>query len=140
MEANNATAAAGASAMFEESYRDAKAFHRRALRFADVGWDVELVFNVAAIALERYLVALCCRHGMEPESHSFVCLMNAIDKCMDIPHELSRSIRSLDRIFGICSIDSYRHEKTGADDASRALRLCSDVSSMINQLPQCPPK
>ncbi|MDR0572783.1 MAG: homocitrate synthase [Tannerella sp.] len=128
---------------FEESYRDAKAYHRRALRFSETGRSSELVFNVASIALERYLVALCHLHGVEPENHNFVSLMNAVEKLVDVPHEISRDVRRLDLIFGICAPDEkYHHGKPADADAEKILRLCGhfgllltpeDKSETVNQ-------
>jgi hypothetical protein len=118
---------------FEEDYHDAKAYHRRALRFAAIGQSVELVFNVASMALERYLVALCDLHGTEPMNHNFVCLMNAVEKVTDVPHALSREIRSLDTIFGICALDeTYHHGKPTASDADKVLRLCDEIHALFN--------
>jgi hypothetical protein len=119
---------------FEEDYHDAKAYHRRALRFAAIGKSVELIFNVAAIALERYLVALCDWHGTEPMNHNFVCLMNAVDKVMDVPHSLSKEIRALDMIFGICALDeTYHHGKPTAADTGKVLRLCDEVHALFDK-------
>jgi HEPN domain-containing protein len=120
---------------FEENYHDAKAYHRRALRFCETGKTGELVFNVASMALERYLVALCDLHAVEPENHNFVSLMNTVDKLVDIPHELSRDIRSLDQIFGICALDEKYHHGTPDDyDAEKILRLCNDCRLLIDDL------
>jgi predicted nuclease of restriction endonuclease-like (RecB) superfamily len=51
---------------FEEEYRDSKAYLRRAKQFQAEGQSHTVVFNVASLALERYLVALCYLYDMEP--------------------------------------------------------------------------
>ena len=125
--------AADLKSMSRQDYRDAKAYHRRALQFREAKYADSLVFNVASVALERYLVAICEWHGVEPMSHNFIGLMKEVDKLMDIPHETSRDVRSLDRIFGICFLDNYYHGEPQAADMEKALRLCSEMDELFNE-------
>jgi hypothetical protein len=116
-----------------QDYSDAKAYHRRALQFLDAKYVSSLVFNVASVALERYLVAICEWHGMEPVSHNFIGLMKEVDKLMDIPHEISRDVRSIDRIFGICALDEYYHGIPQDSDRDKVLRLCDEMYELFEK-------
>jgi hypothetical protein len=115
------------------NYNDARGYHRRALQFRDSGKDPGLVFNVAAIAIERYLVALCDLHGVEPMNHNFVSLIKDVERLMEVPHELSRDIRSLDHIFGICFLDTYHHGDPDVNDMEKAIRICDDVQQLFDK-------
>jgi hypothetical protein len=121
-----------AETLFEEDYCDAKAYHWRALQFLGEGQRASLVFNVASVALERYLVALCELYGMEPMNHNFICLMSAVDKLVPVPHALSKEVKSLDRIFGICFLEDYSHGTPTASDADKTLRLCDEVRQLFD--------
>ena len=88
--------------LFENDYRDAQAYHKRALQFRDSGQAFSLVFNIASVALERYLVAICELYGEEPMNHNFISLMMAVDKLIDTPKEFSKEVKSLDPV-------SYTH-------------------------------
>lgn len=125
--------AADLKTMARKDYRDAKAYHRRAIQFLEVKYAGSLVFNVAAVALERYLVAICEWHGVEPMSHNFIGLMKEVDKLMEIPHEISRDVRSLDRIFGICFLDNYYHGEPQDADRDKALHLCNEFHELCNR-------
>jgi len=117
---------------FEEDVRDGRAYYRRALEFQRDGYGHSLVFNVAAIALERYLVGLCHLRGVEPDNHNFICLMDAVGKVADVPPELDRRIRWLDEsIFGICSLDDYYHGTPEKEDAETVLDLCRQVQGFF---------
>jgi HEPN domain-containing protein len=118
----------------QQNYRDAKAYHRRALQFLEAEYADSLVFNVAAVALERYLVAICEWNGVEPMNHNFIGLMKEVDTLTDIPHEISRDVRSLDRIFGICSLDDYYHGNPEAADRDKVLRLCGEMRTLCHNL------
>jgi hypothetical protein len=124
-------AATDMKTLSQQDYRDAKAYHRRALQFLDAKYASSLVFNVASVALERYLVAICEWHGVEPMSHNFIGLMKEVDKLMNIPHEISRDVRSLDRIFGICFLDEYYHGEPQDPDRDKILRLCSEMRELF---------
>ncbi len=116
---------------FEDDYRDAKAYHRRAEQFLQEGQHSSVVFNVAAVALERYLVALCELHGIAPGNHNYTCLMDAVEELVNVPPELNQAIRSLDRIFGICSLDDYYHGTPEPDDTTRVLAMCAQVQNLF---------
>ncbi len=117
---------------FAADYQDARAYHRRAEQFLREGQHFSVVFNVGAVALERYLVALCELYGEEPGNHNFTCLMDAIEGLMDFPPALNRAIRSLDSIFGICSLENYHHGAPEPPDAERVLALCAEVRDLFD--------
>jgi hypothetical protein len=125
--------AAEMKTLSQQDYRDAKAYHRRALQFLEAEYAGSLVFNVASVALERYLVAICEWHGVEPMNHNFISLMKEVDKLMDIPHEISRDVRSLDRIFGICFLNGYYHGEPQDSDRDKVLRLCRKMYELFNK-------
>jgi HEPN domain-containing protein len=118
---------------FEKEYRDSKAYLRRAKLFLKQGQDHSVVFNVASLALERYLVALCYLHDMEPFNHNYTCLMDTVEMFMEPPEELNKEIRSLDEIFGICSIDDYFHGEPEVSDMERILGMCEEVEELFDQ-------
>lgn len=123
----------GVESLFEEDYKDAQAYHRRALQFRDEGQAFSLVFNIASVALERYLVAMCELYGEEPMNHNFITLMITMDKLIEVPRELSKEVKSLDQIFGICFLENYFHGTPAAEDAERTLRMCEDMKKLFDQ-------
>lgn len=118
---------------FEKEYLDAKAYLRRAKQFHNQGMAHSDVFNVASLALERYLVALCYLYDVEPFNHNYNCLMDSVEKIVDVPAELNTEIRSLDEIFGICSIDNYYHGEPELSDMERIIVMCDAVDGLFDQ-------
>jgi HEPN domain-containing protein len=117
---------------FETNYRDAKGYHRRAEQFVREGQRPSLVFNVASVALERYLVALCALHGAMPMNHNYTCLMAAAETVVAFPPELKKEIVSLDIIFGICSLYDYCHKDPVPSDSVRVLSMCKEVQKLFD--------
>ncbi len=118
--------------LFEDDYKDAQAYHKRALQFEKEGKPFSLIFNVASVALERYLVAMCELYGEEPINHNFITLMISVDKLISVPKELSREVKSLDKIFGICFLEDYYHGTPLAEDAERTLKMCENVKNLFD--------
>lgn len=122
----------GVESLFEGDYKDAQAYHRRALQFEHEGLAFSVVFNVASVALERYLVAICELYGVEPRNHNFITLMMTVDELIKVPKELSNDIKSLDQIFGICFLENYFHGTPVEADAKKVLRLCENVKKLFD--------
>lgn len=118
--------------MFEEKYRDAKAYHKRAEKFKEEGQYHSVVFNVSAVALECYLIALCELYGIEPLNHNYICLMDSVEEIIDVPVGLNEEIRSLDLIFGICSVENYYHGEPEEFDLDRILAMCTGVQKLFD--------
>lgn len=118
---------------FARDYHDAKMYHYRARQFIEEEQCFSVVFNVASVALERYLVALCGLYGIEPENHNYTCLMDALETIITVPVVLNQEIRSLDSIFGICSLENYHHGAPESTDSERVLTLCNEVYGLFDQ-------
>lgn len=116
---------------FERARRDAEGYHRAALGFARMPDRHSLAFNVAAVAIESYLVALCAFHSTMPFNHNFNALMDAAEETVTFPPDLTRAIRSLDEIFGICSLDDYHHGTPEPDDTALALASCDRLAALF---------
>jgi hypothetical protein len=127
----------GSKMMDEESfalnYADAENYYHRALQFQAIGQRPSLVFNIAAVALERYLVALCDLYGEDPRNHNYITLMRTIETLVEVPKDLNKRIKAMDWIFGICSIDDYRHPNPDEKDMENALVLCVEVQKLFDQ-------
>lgn len=119
---------------FARNRDEALGYHRRATLFARDGMRASLVFNVSAVAIECYMIALCAHFKTMPSNHSFGSLVADAEEIMAFPPELAAGICSLDRIFGICSLDDYHHGTPEAADATHALGLCESLRTLLEGL------
>lgn len=117
----------------QRSLNDARGYHQRAARFATDGERASLVFNIAAVAIEAYLIALCARHAILPFNHDYGSLVTAAEEAVEFAPELKEAILSLDEIFGICSLEHYHHGTPIQIDADRTLTICNALSRMFEQ-------
>ena len=118
---------------FVNNYKDAENYYQCALTFKANRMRSSLVFNTAAVALERYLVALCDLYGEDPRNHNYITLMRTVETLVEVPKDLNKRIKAMDWIFGICSIDEYRHPNPDEKDMENALVLCVEVQKLFDQ-------
>lgn len=57
--------------------------------------------------------------------------MNAVETVVEVPQALNKEIRSLDFIFGICSLEDYFHGTPEASDSDRVLSMCNEVQHSL---------
>lgn len=119
---------------FLKNYSSATGYHMRAIQFLEENKRSSLVFNVASVAIECYLLAACSYHGEIPFNHNYNSLMNTVERVIEFDPQLSASIRSLDEIFGICSIEEYHHGVPTENDAEKVLKICDDLHQMFDCL------
>ncbi|MFW2491584.1 hypothetical protein ACN077_23940 [Clostridium chromiireducens] len=119
---------------FNKNYKDAKAFHNRAEQFLSEGQYPSVVFNVASISLERYLIALGNLYGVEAENHNYGSLMDSVEIVIDFPEDLNKKIRALDVMYDICSVDNPCSKTPDLSDLHQILAICSKVDKMIHEI------
>lgn len=116
---------------FSRCYEHACGYHHRARLLVDQTRSSSLVFNVGAIAVECYLIALCALYGDMPLNHNYRSLLCSIEEHLEIDDALRQNILSLDTIFGICSVDDYHHGAPDESDRARILVLCDELDALI---------
>lgn len=122
------------SEAFEKNYKDAKAYHNRAKQFLDEGQYPSVVFNVASIALERYLISLGNLYGVDAENHNYGSLMDSVEIVIDFPEDLNREIRNFDVIYDICSVDNPYSKTPDLSDLHQIILICSKVKKIIDEI------
>lgn len=116
---------------FTRCYEHACGYHHRARLLVNQTRSPSLVFNIGAIAVECYLIALCALHGDMPLNHNYRSLLHSIEEHIAVNDNLRQSILSLDAVFGICSVDEYHHGTPNDDDKLRILALCDELDALI---------
>jgi HEPN domain-containing protein len=116
---------------FTRCYEHACGYHHRARVLVNQTRSPSLVFNVAAIAVECYLIALCALHGDMPMNHNYRSLLRSIEDHVEVSESMRQSIVSLDTVFGICAVDDYHHGTPDEHDRVRILALCDELDALI---------
>ena len=123
---------------FARCLRDAHGYHARTVQFVEEHRPASLVFNVGAIAIESYLIALCSWFKVMPTIHNFSGLLEEAEDMVAFNPELSKAITDLDDIFGICSVENYYHGVPQQDDADKVVFICDELQKMLSAVSSVP--
>ena len=123
-------------AAFKKRYHSAVIYHRRAEQFADERQPLIVIFDVASIAVENYLIALCEFYKIDPRIHNYQALIGAVEQisAITIPLGIIEQVKALDEAYGICSVENY-HRKTEFtnDEIGQVLYLCHYFNELSEQ-------
>lgn len=120
---------------FEKHYKDAKGFHHRAEQFLREEQSSSVIFNVASIALEQYLIAICYLYGALPWNHTYDSLMDIVEIVVDFPKALNEEIRSIGNMSQayLCSTEPYVGSFPESYDSDKIISICGRVSKIFDQ-------
>jgi hypothetical protein len=75
-----------------------------------------LRYNLAAIALEKYVMAACMINDYLPENHTLTDLMDSIVHFIPIDLTLKKTILQYEDVQMLCSLDDYQRQDLTNDE------------------------
>lgn len=87
----------------------ARLSHARSRMFTN-----EIRYNLAGMAIEKFVMGFLMRLNMLPEGHTLVDLIDSVERLANLPAVLCEKIRAMDRFQQICAFDTYT--RTVPDD------------------------
>ena len=92
----------------------------------------EILYNIIAMAIEKFVMAALMRHGNLPYNHTIKDLVEAMEKTF--PHsmdELREGLLALDKYQEICDLESYTIKPPSMEEIPGMLRLAEDLHLMV---------
>ena len=90
-----------------------------------------IIYNVTAMAIEKFLMGLLMYHGTLAENHTMRDLLDAVEQVAGPEPQFADDFRYLDSFQDICSLEAYqRHEPTW-EDIPRILACGAQVSDFV---------
>ncbi|OQX12396.1 MAG: hypothetical protein BWK76_17705 [Desulfobulbaceae bacterium A2] len=99
----------------------------------------EILYNVVAMAIEKYIMAFLMYHGDLAENHTMGDLLRAVELHTGPQPELAARLLRLDAYQEICDMDSYKRRPPSTDDLPDILATGREVREFVRnrlQLPQ----
>lgn len=78
-----------------------------------------LLYNLSAIALEKYVMGVCMLHDYLPENHTLTDLITAVTKLVPIDKALQTNILKYEDVQMLCSIDDYQRRELSPLDLKK---------------------
>jgi len=92
-----------------------------------------IIQNVAAMGIEKYFMAIFLRRGTLPRNHTLSDLMKEASSFLIIEPDLAETLRFMDSLQRICSIDDYSIETPSESDVPRFLSALDAVARLAER-------
>jgi hypothetical protein len=93
----------------------------------------EILYNLNAIAIEKFLMGYLMYHGDLAENHTMTDLIRAVERHAGPQTELAEKLHYLDSFQEICYIDTYSRKVPTAIDLERILGIGREVRQFVHQ-------
>jgi hypothetical protein len=95
---------------YKEFLKDGDGFLNRA-RKSILKQDIftpEIIYNIAGMAIEKYIMAYLMYNGTLPDNHTFRDLLDGISRVKTPPENIVEILNFMDGFQDICSIEKYK--------------------------------
>ena len=113
-------------------YNDGKQYHKTAqgsVRRPEI-FTPEIVQNIAAMGIEKYFMAIFMHRGTLPRNHTMTDLLEEAKPIMPISAELEATLRRIDELQKICSVEDFCITKPTNDDVPKFLKAIDDIADI----------
>lgn len=99
----------------------------------------EIVYNIAAMSIEKLFMSLLMAHGRLPDNHTLRDLTDAVRLLPNADEALLDEVASLDRFQEICCIDLYHRDIPASSDVGIFLSAAGKTRNYVmSRLPNPP--
>jgi HEPN domain-containing protein len=86
-----------------------------------------ILYNITALAFEKYCMAFLSAHGRLPDGHTLMNLAEAVGQRVELDVQTFDKIRYFDSLQHICFLEQYNRNALTPDDIRGFLALVDDV-------------
>ncbi len=123
---------------WEEFQRDGTAFLKTAVAAhaqRKIAFTPEILYNIIAMAIEKFVMAALMRHGAMPYNHTMKDLIEAMEETFPGAIDCIREgLLELDTFQDICDLDGYRIIPPGMEKIPAMLDLAGKMQILATQI------
>jgi len=93
----------------------------------------ELIFQLAAMAIEKLMVGVCQYHRQMPTDHTLSGLLEALAEVCPLDAELAGMIKRVEQIDDMCTLAPDHRVPPGDVDVQGILLVGREVAGFVNQ-------
>lgn len=106
----------------------AGAFEKRKKAFSE-----ETLYNITAMAIEKFIMAFLMKNGDLAENHTMTDLVAALSRHLErMPEELAEKLHYLDSFQDICDLEDYRRTPPTRQELSTILSTGFEVQALLS--------
>lgn len=117
-------------------WKEGEAFHRTAIgaqKRPEV-FTPEIIYNLLAMAIEKYFMAFFEVHNTMPDNHTFTDLIDSANRIVPLPESLSDDLKSLEAFQEICPVfEAYQRQAPQKKDIEKMYAVTDQVVDYCQQ-------
>ncbi|MBN2628794.1 MAG: hypothetical protein JXA95_19175 [Spirochaetales bacterium] len=111
----------------EEFYLCAKGGYERPEKFNE-----DALFNLAAMAIEKYSMGYLMKNGILPEGHTFQDITEKLDSVIPLSEDLKEELLGLDKYQqSFCSLEIFRPDPITRENIPPMLGTCEKLRKYV---------
>ncbi len=120
---------------WQDFLKEGKAYLKTAVgahaRRRDI-FSAEILYNIIAMAIEKFVMAALMRHGAMPYNHTMGDLVEAMEETFcGAMGEMKEKLLALDKYQEICDLETYTIRPPAMEEIPEMLRLAKQLESLI---------
>jgi len=94
----------------------------------------EILYNIIAMAIEKFIMSALMRHGALPYNHTMRDLVDAMDETFPSAlDELREGLLRMDQYQDICDLDGFRITPPGMKEIQGMLNIAQKLQSLVTK-------
>ncbi|MDR2171034.1 MAG: hypothetical protein LBP59_12900 [Planctomycetaceae bacterium] len=118
---------------WQQFFEDGRNFHKTAcgaVKRPEI-FTPEIIQNIAAMAIEKYFMAIFMKRGFMPFNHTMTDLISAAAAmALPLKSDLIETLYYMDKLQQICSFDSFKITPPTETDIPRFIKAADDVAEL----------
>ena len=91
----------------------------------------EILYNLTAIAIEKFLMGFLMYHGDLADNHTMQDLINAVEGVAGRQEEIAEKMLYLDSFQEICDLDTYNRRAPEPEDMPHILAIGHEIKEFV---------
>lgn len=93
----------------------------------------EILYNLTAMAIEKFLMGFLMYHGDMADNHTMADLLRSVERHVEVTPEFAERLLVLDSFQEICDLDTYKIRKPTPEDIVMILAIGHEVKVFVSE-------
>ena len=104
---------------------------QNAVRKQRVIFTPAILYNITAMAIEKFLMGFLMYHGAMADNHTMIDILHSVERITGPQPQLAEEFRYLDSFQEICDLDAFNRRDPNPEEIPRVLACGATVRDFI---------
>jgi hypothetical protein len=111
---------------WQQQFKGAEAY-LRCVQKNSTTFNPDLIYNLCAMAIEQYFMALCVFKNILPENHRFSDLVDSVSSFTTLPESIISNLNKMETMQEICSLEGYSRKVSSSEDVTFYISTAEEI-------------